>query len=160
MGERGDGRGVRVWQKCCGWNWIAAVAVFLVLAGCSAGKQAQVDDGESRTAAVEEAWGVKPLSVRLTAEDFFIDFRYKVIDPEKAKQVLRRDSKAYLLDVASGKTLPVPITKLGPLRGIDEAPHPGRVYTVLFSNVDKTIKKGSKVTVVMGDLRVEDLTVE
>ena len=147
------GRRTRLWLLC-------AMSVALTAAGCSCGKRQTNDVSKGAVGVSQEKWGIKPVSIRLTAEDFFIDFRYRVIDPQKAKEVLRRDSKAYLMDLASGKVLPVPVTKLGPLRGIDDAPDPGRVYTVLFSNVNKTVEKGNRVTVVMGELRLENLTVE
>ncbi len=112
---------------------------------------------------LEDQWGVRPTSIRLTASDYFVDFRYKIIDPEKSKALLSRNKEnreVYLLLQKTGKKFPVPITKVGPLRSTTLSPKKGRQYTILFSNVGKSIKKGDKVSVVIGKFKAENLTVE
>jgi len=112
---------------------------------------------------LEDQWGVRPASIRLTASDYFVDFRYKIIDPEKSKAVLSRSKEnreVYLLVQKTGKKFPVPVTKVGPLRSTTLSPKKGRQYTILFSNVGKSIKKGDKVSVVIGKFKAENLTVE
>jgi hypothetical protein len=104
--------------------------------------------------------GVRISSLRLMAADFFIDFRYQVTDPEKASTLLSRSSKAYLIDQATGKECPVIKTKLGPMRSTATSPKVDRQQTIIFTNLNKVIKKGSKVTVVIGDFKMENLTVE
>ena len=98
---------------------------------------------------LREKWGVEPVALRLTAADHFIDFRYRVIDPDKAKALLSRDNTPYLIDEASGKVHTVPLTKLGSLRASSVKPKANRNYVVLFGNTNKIIKKGSLVTVVI-----------
>lgn len=113
--------------------------------------------------ALEDRWGVRPTSIRLTASDYFVDFRYKIIDPEKSKGLLSRSKEnreVYLLVQKTGKKFPVPVTKVGPLRSTTLSPKKGRQYTILFSNVGKSIKKGDKVSVVIGKFKAENLTVE
>ena len=103
------------------------------------------------------------MAIRLTGVDYFVDFRYVITDPEKAKTVLRRgkqNKEVYLLDQKTGKKFPVPVTKIGPLRATTLSPKKGRQYTILFSNVGKSIKKGDKVSVIIGKFKVENLTVE
>jgi hypothetical protein len=39
-------------------------------------------------------------------------------------------------------------------------PKADRQYVVLFSNLNKIVKRGNKVTVVIGDFKAENLTVE
>ncbi len=118
---------------------------------------------ENKYQALEEKWGVRPASIRLTASDYFVDFRYLITDSEKAKKVLARskeNQEIYLLVQKTGKKFPVPVTKLGPLKSSALNPKLGRQYTVLFSNVGKAIKKGDKVSVVIGHFKAENLTVE
>ena len=56
--------------------------------------------------------------------------------------------------------LAVPETaKLGPLRN-SNIPQEGRIYWMFFGNAGKLVEAGDKVTVVIGDFRVEDLVVE
>ena len=112
---------------------------------------------------LEDQWGVRPASIRLTASDYFVDFRYLITDPEKSKAILSRSKEnreVYLLVQKTGKKFPVPVTKVGPLRSTTLSPKNGRQYTILFSNVGKSIKKGDKVSVVIGKCKVENLTVE
>ena len=89
-----------------------------------------------------------------------LDFRYRVIDPEKASLLLRRDVKPYLIDQATGSKFSVPRTKLGPMRQTAVKPAANRNYIILFGNPGGTVKPGSKVTFVLGDLKIEDLVVE
>jgi hypothetical protein len=112
---------------------------------------------------LEARWGVRPVAIRLTAADYFVDFRYVIIDPEKAKAVLSRSKQnreVFLLDQKTGKKFSVPVTKVGPLRSTTLSPKKGRQYTILFSNAGKSIKKGDKVSVIIGEFKVENLTVE
>jgi hypothetical protein len=110
---------------------------------------------------VEEAWGIQIRSLRRTAAGHMLDFRFKVLDPDKAAQLLRREDKPYLIHLSSGKKLAVPsMPKIGPLRPTAVKPEPNRVYFILFSNQGELVKKGNTVSIVIGDLRIENLTVE
>jgi hypothetical protein len=128
-----------------------------ILVGCSStmhntGMQATTDD-------LEDRWGIIPVAIRLVGGDHFIDFRYRVTDPDKALTLLSRNNQPYLIDEASGKVHTVPVTKLGPMRSSAIKPKADRNYVVLFGNPHKLIQKGSRVTVVIGDFRAEHLTV-
>jgi hypothetical protein len=131
-----------------------------VSTGATTDLEARPQGSAGATRGFEERWGVKPIAIRLTARDYFLDFRYRVIDPDKAGGLMRRGKDFYLIDLASGTRLPVPLTKIGPLRASGVTPKKDRNYVIMFSNVDKIIKKGSKVTVVIGNFRSENLTVE
>ena len=113
--------------------------------------------------ALVDRWGVRPVAMRITVADYFVDFRYVIVDPEKAKAILSRSKKnkeIYLLDQKTGKKFPVPVTKVGPLRSTTLSPKKDRQYTILFSNVGKSIKKGDKVSVIIGDFKAENISVE
>jgi len=111
---------------------------------------------------IEEKWGVKFESLRTSANGNLLDFRYRILDPEKAAYLVDRRNKAYLIDQASGKALSVPTTaKVGPLRQTVRygLPKKDRIYFILFGN-HGLIKPGNKVSVVIGDFKLENLTVE
>jgi hypothetical protein len=108
----------------------------------------------------EQQWGIKIKSVRITAAGHMIDFRYRVIDPDKAAMLLRKQSKAYLVDQKTGTQLSVPRTRIGPLRQTTVKPIPNRDYAMLFKNPMGLVKPGDKVTVVIGDFKAENLIVE
>jgi len=109
---------------------------------------------------MKEKWGIEIIGIRLTAGEQMLDFRYRVIEPEKASLLLQRQTKSYLIDQATGRQLPVPKTKLGPLRQTSVKPLPNRIYFILFANPNRSVKLGNKVTLVLGDLKIEDIVVE
>ena len=117
---------------------------FLCMAPVSsAEKTPQKNSEKSPFLELEEQWGIRPLTIRLTGGGHFLDFRYLVIDAEKAKPVLSRNKKAYLRDHETGKIVPVPVTKLGPMRGTTRQPKEGRQYFILFANVQKFFNKSN-----------------
>jgi hypothetical protein len=135
--------------------------LFQLCACATTEKQQSKEEIRERTLSVEERWGIDSLHIRLTAADFMLDFQYRVLDPPKAAPLLDRHIKPYLIDQESGKKLWVPTeTKLGSLRSTTNSPTANQVYRALFSNPNKLVKRGSKVTIVIGESKVEDLVVE
>ena len=111
-------------------------------------------------ARIDEKWGIEITGIRLSAHGSMVDFRYRIVDPEKSKSLTDRSARPYLVDEASGEKTYVPnAPKMGSLRAKGN-PLSGRTYFILFSNPKGIIKKGSKVTVVIGDFKAEGLTVE
>jgi predicted secreted protein len=109
---------------------------------------------------MEERWGIKALTIRPTAEGFFIDFRYRIVDAEKAAPLFSPTTKPLLIDENTGAVMAVPtVPKVGSMRSTRK-PIKDRGYTILFANPNKHIKPGHKVTVVIGDYRAEHLIVE
>jgi hypothetical protein len=109
---------------------------------------------------LRDRWGVEIVRLNLTAYGHMVDFRFRVLDPVKAKPLLERNVSAHLIDEATGKALAVPdAPKTGRMRN-KGVPETGRVYFVLFQNQGGLLEKGDRVSVVIGDFRVEGLTVE
>lgn len=116
---------------------------------------------EQQEPSLEEKWGIKILSIRQSANGYMLDFRYRVIDPDKASLLLSRKEKPYLIDQASGARFMVPSApKVGPLRQTAIKPIADRNYFILFANPGKYVKPGNRVTVVIGEFRVQNLVVE
>jgi hypothetical protein len=110
---------------------------------------------------LEEQWGIRVVSLRRTAAGHMLDFRFRVIDSEKAGALLGRQSNAYLIDQTSGKKLAVPrMPKVGALRTSAIKPEAGRIYFILFNNTGDLVQSGNKVTIVSGDFKAEHLVVE
>lgn len=141
-----------------------AITGALLLAGCvlAAGGELSGEIAGTNTAAqLAERWGIEVASLRPSAAGRIVDFRYRVLDADKAARLASPEAKAYLIDQASGTRLHVPNTpKVGPLRQSAEQVATGKVYFVLFANPYRIVKSGSKVTILTGDFRVENLTVE
>jgi hypothetical protein len=110
---------------------------------------------------LEQTWGVRVSSVFLSAGGNMVDFRYRVLDPAKAAALTKSDSKPLLLDQTTGARLIVPSSpKVGQLRQTVKQPVAGKVYFMLFANTRHHVKSGDKVTIVAGDFKAENLTVE
>ena len=110
--------------------------------------------------ALSEQWGIELVAMRSTAAGHMVDFRYRVLDAEKAAPLFKCQTKPYLVDQKTGKVLAVPNTaKIGSLRNSNK-PQEGRIYWMFFGNHTRLIKQGSEVTVVIGEFKVENLVVE
>lgn len=120
---------------------------------------AQPETLPKKVSSSEEQWGVRVIGIRLTANDYMLDFRYRVINPENAWHIVQKQVKPYLIDQATGKKLSVQQTRLGPMRQTAVKPAI-RDYTILFANTGKRVKRGDKVTVVIGEFKAENLVVE
>jgi len=109
---------------------------------------------------LRDTWGIEVVALRLTASDYMLDFRYRVLDAQRASRLLGKGTKAFLVDAASHETLTVPDTpKVGPLRN-HGTPVAGKTYFILFGNQERHLKRGDLVSVVVGNALVPDLTVE
>jgi hypothetical protein len=107
-----------------------------------------------------ENWGIELVAMRSSGYGFMVDFRYRVVDAEKAAPLFKRKTKPYLIHQDSGKVLAVPRTAmLGPLRN-SNIPQRDRTYWMFFGNTHQLIQKGDKVTVAIGDFRVTDIEVK
>lgn len=135
---------------------VLALCLLLLVPGCALfGPEKKSTEEE-----IAEQFGIEITSIRMTAAGYMVDFRYRVLDPGKAADLFERQTKPYLIDQASGKVLSVPTTaKVGPLRTSDN-PQQGRIYWMFFGNTRGLVQSGSKVTVVIGDFRMEDLVVQ
>lgn len=114
---------------------------------------------------LEKEWGIRLLGIRTTAAGYALDFRYQVLDPQKAAPLLQRQYNAnpYLVVERSGARLGVPFTdKAGSLRSSVSSAgqiRQGRNYGALFANPGKHVKPGDKVTIVFADFKAEHLIV-
>lgn len=105
--------------------------------------------------------GIEVVAMRLTSAGHMLDFRYRVLDPEKAKPLLDKKINPYLLDQTSGARMMVPDPpKIGSLRQTPPVAKAGLVYFAIFANPGKIVKAGNKVTVGYGDYKIENLVVE
>jgi hypothetical protein len=109
---------------------------------------------------LEKKWGIRPLSIRQTADGHMLDFRYRIMDAEKASPLFHPTIKPLLIDEDTGAVMAVPnVPKVGSMR-TTRKPLKDRNYFMLFANPQGHIKPGHKVTVVIGDYRAAHLVVE
>ncbi len=137
------------------------IFTVFALGGC-AGRNLQAGGSPASTpaAALEDIWGVRDISIRLATNGYILDFRYHVTDPQKARPLFDSRTKPYLVDVDSGARFYVPSTpKVGSMRST-RPPKANKTYFILFGNPGMYLKHGSRVTVVVGDFRAENLVVQ
>lgn len=104
-------------------------------------------------------WGVEVIGVHPVSSGYMLDFRYRIVDPVKARPLNDMKGKAYLIDEATGTRLAVPaMENVGELRSGTE-PKADRTYFMIFGNPGRLVKPGSRVSVVIGNFRVDELVV-
>jgi hypothetical protein len=149
---------------------VIAIGCGIALSGCASKSNGSYFSGagsmpsanEVAEHADEDRLGIRLAGLRLSAAGYILDFRYRVVDPSKAAPLLDKKIRPYLLDDASGAQLGVPDTaKLGQLRttGRNKVVS-DQDYFIIFANPGRFVQAGNKMTLVMGDLRIENLTVE
>jgi hypothetical protein len=122
--------------------------------------KADKPDSKLQENMLRENWGIKVESTRLSAGGYMVDFRYRVLDADKAAPILDRKVKPYLVDQASGATFIVPNPpKVGQLRSGKNIKE-DKIYFIFFANPGRYIKSGNKVTVAIGDCKIQNLTVQ
>lgn len=105
-------------------------------------------------------WGIDNIIVRATASGVLVRFSYRVVDAEKAAVINDKAKAPYLIEEKTGLALQIPsMEKVGQLRQTAK-PENGREYWMAFSNKGKLIKPGSRVDIVIGSFRINDLVVE
>jgi hypothetical protein len=138
---------------------------MLLLAGGCAAPPGQGTAGTAPRPAHDQGrlideWGVEITGVRISAAGYIVDFRYRVHDAEKSVPLFVRKTKPVLTQEKTGLEIPLYRSpKVGPMRS-SYTPKEGRVYTILFSNSNRTVKPGDRVTVRIGDFVVRNLVVE
>ncbi|BCR06688.1 hypothetical protein DESUT3_37570 [Desulfuromonas versatilis] len=146
---------------------IYGVLLLSLLVGCAGNKDALTESTDASLGAknegirVEEDLGLEVIGMRWTAAGNMLDFRWRAIDPIKAEILFSRKDIPYLIHQNSGAKFLVPNAgKVGPLRQTTNKPVAGKSYFIFFANPGKYVKRGDKVTIVVGDHQIRDLVVE
>ncbi len=129
-----------------------------------------------RPGTLEGEWGIRVASVGLTMAGGAVDFRYTVVDAEKALLLSQGMASAYVIDQATGTKISMtPPPMKGPAAAHSSArmarqgggfpPSPnrlaaGRTNSLLLPNPAGLLKSGSIVTVVVGDIQTQNVRVE
>ena len=105
-------------------------------------------------------WGIDIIGVRPVSSGQMLTFRYRVLDADKAKPLFDKTAKPFVIDEASGTRLAVPaMENVGELRQSTML-ETNRNYFIVFGNPGKIVKSGSKVSLVIGNFRIDDLIVD
>lgn len=118
---------------------------------------------EAQQQALEETWGIRVEGLLLSSAGYMLDFRYRVVAPEKAVRIMDRKLKPYLINERTGQASIVPSPpKIGALRQTLETglPPAGKVAFIFFANPGRALKSGELATLVIGDCRIEHVRVQ
>ena len=123
---------------------------------------ATVDITSEEAKQLADKWGVELLGMRLTTAGYMLDFRFRVLDVDKALPLFDHRIKPHIVAERSNIKLPVPMAaKVGAFRPTNRGKNikADKTYYMIFGNPDRHVKVGEKVTVVIGDFKVEHLMV-
>jgi hypothetical protein len=105
-------------------------------------------------------WGVDSLSVKWAESGEIIRFSYRVLDADKAKVLNDKKNEPSLVCPRAGVKLVVPsLEKVGQLRQ-SAPPEAGKAYWMAFSNKGRPVKRGDRVSIVIGKFRADGLVVD
>ncbi len=105
--------------------------------------------------AIEAKWGIRISQIGVTADGGMVDFRFVVIDPDKALELM---SKADNLPILAAEDSNVYVNSAA-LMSTRHALNPGTTYFMLFRNTKGAVKPGTKVSVLFPDeLKLEHIT--
>jgi len=162
------------WHKGQPAKFLACcLALTIAVCSSSVAQAAEETGGVAATAVVgdrshhprnntfmKREWGIEILYVRQTAAGYMLEFRYKVVDAEKAKPLFERRTKPLLTHAESGATLVVPTpAKTGALRN-SNPPLDGHTYWMFFANPGQLVQPGELVNIEIGDFLAEKLVVQ
>jgi len=101
--------------------------------------------------AIEAKWGVRVTQVGVTADGGMVDFRFIVLDPDKALAMMQDVNKLPVLTAEDSGTLVNSTAAMTAKHDLNA----GQTYFLLYRNTRGAIKPGTHVTVRFGDLRIE-----
>ena len=105
-------------------------------------------------------WGIDSIAVKLAESGELVRFSWRVLDPDKARTLNDKRLEPALVDPQAGVSLVVPaMEKIGQLRQ-SAPPEEGKSYWMAFSNKGRKVKRGDRVSVVIGEFRAEGLSVD
>ena len=142
---QGDGlHGLACWLLLFGLAWF----------GYSVSLPARSDE----LARIEAAFGIRVERLRLAAGGHILDFRYRVLDSSKSARLLRSGASTYLMpDKAPVRLDPIPLEPAAAPQVLDRS---GGENAALFGNPGGLLRRGDRVTLVLGGFRASGLTIQ
>jgi hypothetical protein len=131
---------------------VIPAALLALLSGWACGPKGPADPMQAQA----REYGIEILGVEFLAGGDFVRLNYKVVDYEKAKRAMQ--AEVNLVPEGSSQPLPVASTgRLGPLR--QRPSSTGRPQFMLFTNYARTLVKGGRATLKIGDRGISGIPV-
>jgi hypothetical protein len=138
-------------------------ATLALLVGLGAWAFASLQSGrheseiaQASQSAFEEATGVQLVRIAVTAGGGMLDLRYRVLDPDKAIVVHDKQKPPTIIDESSGKSTSRPWMPHHSNKDLKSA----RTYYELIVNPGGIIRRGDRVTLVVGETRLAHVIVQ
>jgi hypothetical protein len=107
-----------------------------------------------------DVYGVDQVSAKLVESGALVRFSYRVVDAAKAQVLQDKTAAPLLIDAVANVSLVIPtLEKVGPLRQSMPVEN-GKSYWMAFSNKGSPVKRGHKVSVVVGPVRIDGMVVQ
>ena len=135
---------------------ILLIGAVVVLSTRSFKRIASEQDQAAMAAAIEEQYGIRVVRISTTADKALLDFRFQIVDPEKATDYMH----------GPYNQLPVLVvektgTRLDPPSHTHHANYEfGRVFYQFYRNPKGSVIAGTEVSVILGDLYLKHLIVQ
>ena len=133
-----------------------AVAIGAWAVGPSVLHSSGSEPSAASQSAFEEATGVQLVRITVSAGGGMLDLRYRIMDPDKAAIVHDKKKPPTIVDEATGRSAS---QSWMPHHGGGE-PKFAVTYYELIYNPDGIIKRGDRVTLVIGDTRLAHVIVQ
>ncbi|MCB9423085.1 MAG: hypothetical protein H6667_25015 [Ardenticatenaceae bacterium] len=136
---------------------LVSLALFLMIVFLVPAIQARMTpyNQDDVVAAIEDQYGIHITMLAMTAGGGVIDFRFQIVDPEKANNYMH----------GPYEDLPALVVEHNGTR-IDPRPHThhvnyefGRTYYALYRNPGGVVKAGTRVTIILGNLQLKHIVV-
>ncbi len=123
--------------------------------------QLQANDANLKTVDLEQDWGIQPVFLRITGGGYMIEFRYRVVDTEKARVLSSNKILPSMLSMKSRAKLAVPYSStVGYMKSNRRFLKKDRNYIVFFANENRHMLPGDKVKIQVGNEVTEPLTID
>ena len=130
---------------------LVGVAAFFLARGWPAAHPVPTGNVMPSNPSIEQQWGVRVTQIGVTADGGMVDFRYIVLDPDKALAMQQDVNKLPVLVAEDSSTLLNSAAAMTAKHNLN----PGTTYFLLYRNTGGAIKPGTPVTVKFGDLTLE-----
>lgn len=122
---------------------------------------AQADETQLKTIDLEKDWGIQPVFLRISGGGYMIEFRYKVIDTQKALILSANKVFPSMLSMKSKAKLAVPYSStIGYMKSNRKFLKQDRNYIVFFANENRHMLPGDQVKIQVGDQVTVPLTID
>lgn len=121
----------------------------------------QAEETNLKTIDLEKDWGIQPVFLRITGGGYMIEFRYKVVDTQKALVLSANKVFPTMLSMKSKARLAVPYSStVGYMKSNRKFLKQDRNYIVFFANENRHMLPGDQVKILVGDEVTLPLTID